>query len=227
MPIEKVNITQQNKTNNTQTAIYTAASLGTGAIAGGTFGYYQKPWIKNGELSDTFIKNVTEKELKLNEDDFKVFIDDLKKIASSGSLENTQDSTKVYFEDLLTPDENKHLSNELLDSLKEEFGDGILDGKFDKYRETVKFSPEDMSEQKERIKNLFDIKNKKLKPLDKNADLDDLNLHTAVKEIMSNLDKKNALKWGGIGAAILGIAGLGASFLANSKSSAINPDQKA
>ena len=84
-----------------------------------------------------------------------------------------------------------------------------------------------MSEQKERIKNLFDIKNKKLKPLDKNADLDDLNLHTAVKEIMSNLDKKNALKWGGIGAAILGIAGLGASFLANSKSSAINPDQKA
>lgn len=127
----------------------------------------------------------------------------------------------------MTPDENKHLSNELLDSLKEEFGDGILDGKFDKYRETVKFSPEDMSEQKERIKNLFDIKNKKLKPLDKNADLDDLNLHTAVKEIMSNLDKKNALKWGGIGAAILGIAGLGASFLANSKSSAINPDQKA
>ena len=227
MPIEKVNITQQNKTNNTQTAIYTAAGLGTGAIAGGTFGYYQKPWIKNGELSDTFIKNVTEKELKLNEDDFKVFIDDLKKIASSGSLENTQDSTKVYFEDLLTPDENKHLSNELLDSLKEEFGDGILDGKFDKYRETVKFSPEDMSEQKERIKNLFDIKNKKLKPLDKNADLDDLNLHTAVKEIMSNLDKKNALKWGGIGAAILGIAGLGASFLANSKPSAINPDQKA
>lgn len=170
---------------------------------------------------------MTEKELKLEEDDFKVFIDDLKKIASSGSLENTQDSTKVYFEDLLTPDENKHLSNELLDSLKEEFGDGILDGKFDKYREAVKISPEDMPEQKERIKNLFDLKNKKLKPLDKNADLDDLNLHTAVKEIMSNLDKKNALKWGGIGAAILGIAGLGASFLANSKPSAINPDQKA
>lgn len=227
MPIEKVNITQQNKTNNTQTAIYTAASLGTGAIAGGTFGYYQKPWIKNGELSDTFIKNVTEKELKLNEDDFKVFIDDLKKIASSGSLENTQDSTKVYFEDLLTPDENKHLSNELLDSLKEEFGDGILDGKFDKYREAVKISPEDMPEQKEKIKNLFDLKNKKLKPLDKNTDLDDLNLHTAIKEITSNLNWKNALKWGGIGAAILGIAGLGASFLANSKPSAINPDQKA
>lgn len=226
MPIEKVNITQQNKTNNTQTAIYTAAGLGTGAIAGGTFGYYQKPWIKNGELSDTFIKNVTEKELKLEEDDFQVFIDDLKKIASSGSLENTQDSTKVYFEDLLTPDENKHLSNELLDSLKEEFGDGILDGKFDKYREAVKISPEDMPEQKEKIKNLFDLKNKKLKPLDKNADLDDLNLHTAVKEIMSNLDKKNALKWGGIGAAILGIAGLGASFLANSKSSSATDDQQ-
>ncbi len=226
MPIEKVNITQQNKTNNTQTAIYTAASLGTGAIAGGTFGYYQKPWIKNGELSDTFIKNVTEKELKLNEDDFKVFIDDLKKIASSGSLENTQDSTKVYFEDLLTPDENKHLSNELLDSLKEEFGDGILDRKFDKYREAVKISPEDMPEQKEKIENLFDLKNKKLKPLDKNTDLDDLNLHTAIKEITSNLNWKNALKWGGIGAAILGIAGLGASFIANSKSSSATDDQQ-
>lgn len=120
----------------------------------------------------------------------------------------------------------KTLSNNILDGLKEEFGDGILDGKFDKYRETVKFSPEDMSEQKERIKNLFDIKNKKLKPLDKNADLDDLNLHTAVKEIMSNLDKKNALKWGGIGAAILGIAGLGASFIANSKSSSATDDQQ-
>lgn len=190
------------------------------------FGYYQKPWIKNGELSDTFIKNVSEKELKLEEDDFKVFIDDLKKIASSGSLENTQDSTKVYFEDLLTPDENKHLSNELLDSLKEEFGDGILDRKFDKYREAVKISPEDMPEQKEKIKNLFDLKNKKLKPLDKNTDLDDLNLHTAIKEITSNLNWKNALKWGGIGAAILGIAGLGASFIANSKSSSATDDQQ-
>ena len=227
MPIEKVNITQQNKTNNTQTAIYTAASLGTGAIAGGTFGYYQKPWIKNGELTDTFVKKVSEKELKLEEEDCKVLISDLKKIAASGSLENTQDSTKAYFKGLSNSEVIKTLSNNILDGLKEEFGDGILDGKFDKYRETVKFSPEDMSEQKERIKNLFDIKNKKLKPLDKNADLDDLNLHTAVKEIMSNLDKKNALKWGGIGAAILGIAGLGASFLANSKPSAINPDQKA
>ena len=227
MPIEKVNITQQNKTNNTQTAIYTAAGLGTGAIAGGTFGYYQKPWIKNGELTDTFVKKVSEKELKLEEEDCKVLISDLKKIAASGSLENTQDSTKAYFKGLSNSEVIKTLSNNILDGLKEEFGDGILDGKFDKYRETVKFSPEDMSEQKERIKNLFDIKNKKLKPLDKNADLDDLNLHTAVKEIMSNLDKKNALKWGGIGAAILGIAGLGASFLANSKSSAINPDQKA
>ena len=169
---------------------------------------------------------MTEKELKLNEDDFKVFIDDLKKIASSGSLENTQDSTKVYFEDLLTPDENKHLSNELLDSLKEEFGDGILDRKFDKYREAVKISPEDMPEQKEKIENLFDLKNKKLKPLDKNTDLDDLNLHTAIKEITSNLNWKNALKWGGIGAAILGIAGLGASFIANSKSSSATDDQQ-
>ncbi len=217
MPIEKVNITQQNKTNNTQTAIYTAAGVGTGAIAGGAFGYYQRPWIKNGELTDTFVKKVSEKELKLEEEDCKVLISDLKKIAASGSLENTQDSTKAYFKGLSNSEVIKTLSNNILDGLKEEFGDGILDGKFDKYRETVKFSPEDMSEQKERIKNLFDIKNKKLKPLDKNADLDDLNLHTAVKEIMSNLDKKNALKWGGIGAAILGIAGLGISFIKNNK----------
>lgn len=224
MPIENVNIVQKN--NNSQTAFYTAAGVGTGAIAGGAFGYYQRPWIKNGELTDTFVKNVTEKELKLEEEDCKVLISDLKKIAASGSLENTQDSTKAYFKGLSNSEMIKTLSNNILDGLKEEFGDGILDGKFDKYRETVKFSLEDMSEQKERIKNLFDIKNKKLKPLDKNADLDDLNLHTAVKEIMSNLDKKNALKWGGIGAAILGIAGLGASFIANSKSSSATDDQQ-
>ncbi len=224
MPIENVNFVQKN--NNSQTAFYTAAGVGTGAIAGGAFGYYQRPWIKNGELTDTFVKNVTEKELKLEEEDCKVLISDLKKIAASGSLENTQDSTKAYFKGLSNSEVIKTLSNNILDELKEEFGDGILDGKFDKYRETVKFSPEDMSEQKERIKNLFDIKNKKLKPLDKNADLDDLNLHTAVKEIMSNLDKKNALKWGGIGAAILGIAGLGASFIANSKSSSATDDQQ-
>lgn len=226
MPIENVNATQQNKNTSTQTAIYTAAGLGTGAIAGGTFGYYQRPWIKNEDISDTFVKNVTEKELKLGEEDCKVLISDLKKIAASGSLENTQDSTKAYFKGLSNSEVIKTLSNNILDGLKKEFGDGILDGKYDKYRETVKFSPEDMSEQKERIKNLFDIKNKKLKPLDKNADLDDLNLHTAVKEIMSNLDKKNALKWGGIGAAILGIAGLGASFIANSKSSSATDDQQ-
>lgn len=224
MPIENVNIVQKN--NNSQTAFYTAAGVGTGAIAGGAFGYYQRPWIKNGELTDTFVKNVSEKELKLEEEDCKVLISDLKKIAASGSLENTQDSTKAYFKGLSNSEVIKTLSNNILDGLKEEFGDGILDGKFDKYRETVKFSPEDMSEQKERIKNLFDIKNKKLKPLDKNADLDDLNLHTAVKEIMSNLDKKNALKWGGIGAAILGIAGFGASFIANSKSSSATDDQQ-
>ncbi len=224
MPIENVNIVQKN--NNSQTAFYTAAGVGTGAIAGGAFGYYQRPWIKNGELTDTFVKKVSEKELKLEEEDCKVLISDLKKIAASGSLENTQDSTKAYFKGLSNSEVIKTLSNNILDGLKEEFGDGILDGKFDKYRETVKFSPEDMSEQKERIKNLFDIKNKKLKPLDKNADLDDLNLHTAVKEIMSNLDKKNALKWGGIGAAILGIAGLGASFIANSKSSSATDDQQ-
>lgn len=224
MPIENVNIVQKN--NNSQTAFYTAAGVGTGAIAGGAFGYYQRPWIKNGELTDTFVKKVSEKELKLEEEDCKVLISDLKKIAASGSLENTQDSTKAYFKGLSNSEVIKTLSNNILDGLKEEFGDGILDGKYDKFRETVKCSPEDMSEQKERIKNLFDIKNKKLKPLDKNADLDDLNLHTAVKEIMSNLDKKNALKWGGIGAAILGIAGLGASFIANSKSSSATDDQQ-
>lgn len=70
------------KNNNSQTAFYTAAGVGTGAIAGGAFGYYQRPWIKNGELTDTFVKNVSEKELKLEEEDCKVLISDLKKNCS-------------------------------------------------------------------------------------------------------------------------------------------------
>ena len=46
--------------NNNQQQTYAvpamAAGLATGAIAGGTYGYLSKPWLKDGDITDTFVK---------------------------------------------------------------------------------------------------------------------------------------------------------------------------
>lgn len=209
---------QIDKTNNTaQRIAYTLAGCGIGAVAGWAGDRIAKPLFKDDAITDSFVKKVTEKENKLNENDFKVFVDDLKKISASGDLKNTQEFTKAYFADLTVPEEIKTFSNQMLDDLKSEFGDGIVDGNFDDYRAKAGVSPDDLLLQKERIKSAIDFKNKTVKKLSENADLSDKNLFAALKKTIFETRLKSAGKSAAIVAIILGAAGYGLSVLTGNK----------
>ncbi len=206
-----------NTNNTTQRITYTLIGCGVGAAAGWAGDRIAKPLFKDDAITDSFVKKVTERENKLNENDFKVFVDDLKKISDSGELKNTQEFTKAYFADLTTTDEIKTLGNKMLDDLKAEFGDGIVDGNFDDYRAKAGVSPENLPLQKERIKSAIDFKNKTVKKLSENADLSDKNLFEALKKTIFETKLKSAGKSAAIVAIILGAAGYGLSLLTGNK----------
>lgn len=78
---------QIDKTNNTtQRIAYTLAGCGIGAVAGWAGDRIAKPLFKDDTITDSFVKKVTEKENKLNENDFKVFVEDLKKSLTPENL---------------------------------------------------------------------------------------------------------------------------------------------
>lgn len=206
-----------NTNNTTQRITYTLIGCGVGAAAGWAGDRIAKPLFKDDAITDSFVKKVTERENKLNENDFKVFVDDLKKISDSGELKNTQEFTKAYFADLTTTDEIKTLGNKMLDDLKSEFGDGIVDGNFDDYRAKAGVSPENLPLQKERISSAIDFKNKTVKKLAENADLSDKNLFEALKKTIFETKLKSAGKSAAIVAIILGAAGYGLSLPTGSK----------
>lgn len=206
------------KTNNTTQRVL--LGCGIGAVAGWAGDWVAKPLFKDDTITDSFVKKVTERENKLNENDFKVFVDDLKKISDSGELKNTQEFTKAYFADLTTTDEIKTLGNKMLDDLKAEFGSGIVDGNFDDYKEKAIVSPENLPLQKERIKSAIDFKNKTVKKLSENADLSDKNLFKALKKTIFETKLKSACKSAAIVAIILGAAGYGLSLPTGSKNKA-------
>ena len=206
-----------NTNNTTQRITYTLIGCGVGATAGWAGDRIAKPLFKDDAITDSFVKKVTEQENKLNENDFKVFVDDLKKISDSGELKNTQEFTKAYFADLTTTDEIKTLGNKMLDDLKAEFGDGIVDGNFDDYRAKAGVSPENLPLQKERISSAIDFKNKTVKKLAENADLSDKNLFEALKKTIFETKLKSAGKSAAIVAIILGAAGYGLSLLTGNK----------
>lgn len=206
-----------NTNNTTQRITYTLIGCGIGAVAGWAGDRIAKPLFKDDAITDSFVKKVTEQENKLNENDFKVFVDDLKKISDSGELKNTQEFTKAYFADLTTTDEIKTLGNKMLDDLKSEFGDGIVDGNFDDYRAKAGVSPENLPLQKERISSAIDFKNKTVKKLAENADLSDKNLFEVLKKTIFETKLKSAGKSAAIVAIILGAAGYGLSLLTGNK----------
>ena len=53
MTVGAVNNNNQQKTYALQGM---TAGLATGAVAGGTYGYLSKPWLKDGGITDTFVK---------------------------------------------------------------------------------------------------------------------------------------------------------------------------
>lgn len=94
MPVGAVNNNQQ----QTYALPGLLAGLGTGAIAGGTYGYLSKPWIKDGNITDKFIRQFDENNTKNRKDINAQFVADLKKIKETGKIDGISDATKFVLE---------------------------------------------------------------------------------------------------------------------------------
>ncbi len=122
MQVDKTNdISSYQKRN----MAYTAAGLGAGVVAGGAFGYFQKPWLKNGDITDTFIKEVETKADKFDLQTLETSINELKKASETGNFEHlSKDTLELFSEENkqkmkdLGPDKVKELANEKLEKLR-------------------------------------------------------------------------------------------------------------
>ena len=95
MKVDKTNnlsVYQKNRIN------YTLAGISTGAIIGGTFGYLQKPWIKNDNITDTFASNIDK---EVNKQELKVmetYTKELIKVFQTGIIDDISEDTMSEFE---------------------------------------------------------------------------------------------------------------------------------
>ena len=76
-----------------------AAGLATGAIAGGTYGYLLKPWLKDGDITDTFVKEADKQITNMYKDGNKQIVDDLKKMQETGSIDGVSEVFRDTFKD--------------------------------------------------------------------------------------------------------------------------------
>lgn len=248
-------------------------------------------WIKNGDLTDTFIKRVSEKKL---ENDLKIsdrIIADLKKLSETGSIDNVSEYTITMLDDAInkTAEPIKDQANAALDFIKSETGAKNIDElsqmategmKEKSFAETqkhidelkslkitedisvdeiaklydekvsswteksveniqqeitakgkkfvvdelkqdiadkIKSYQENITEIKDAIKKHIDISGKKMKELPSDANILDKDEYNIIKKSISETNWKNAGKWAGIGAAALGVIGLGISSLTGKK----------
>lgn len=89
--------------NNNQQQTYAvpamAAGLATGAIAGGTYGYLSKPWLKDGDITDTFVKEADKQITNMYKDGNKQIYSDLKKMQETGSIDGVSEVFRDTFKD--------------------------------------------------------------------------------------------------------------------------------
>lgn len=105
--------------NNNQQQTYAvpamAAGLATGAVAGGTYGYLSKPWLKDGDITDTFVRKFDENVVAQDKKNNDTLVRDLKKMQKTGSVEGISDVTKHSFEGI----ELSKLSSEQIKALSQ------------------------------------------------------------------------------------------------------------
>lgn len=92
-----------------------AAGLATGAAAGGTYGYLSKPWLKDGDITDTFVRKFDENIIAQSKKNNDTLVRDLKKMQKTGSVEGISDVTKHSFEGI----ELSKLSSEQIKALSQ------------------------------------------------------------------------------------------------------------
>lgn len=82
-----VGAVQENKNN---TGIYTASAAVAGAVAGGTYGYLSKPYLKNGEPSDAFYRIMMNKALDqtgIKSHSYREILENVKKIKKAKNVD--------------------------------------------------------------------------------------------------------------------------------------------
>lgn len=77
---------------------YTLAGISTGAILGGTFGYLQKPWIKNDNITDTFASNIDKEVNKQELKAMETYTKELIKVFQTGIIDDISEDTISEFE---------------------------------------------------------------------------------------------------------------------------------
>lgn len=77
---------------------YTLAGISTGAIIGGTFGYLQKPWIKNDNITDTFASNIDKEVNKQELKAMETYTKELIKVFQTGIIDDISEDTMSEFE---------------------------------------------------------------------------------------------------------------------------------
>lgn len=208
MKADKINgITPEQK----QKMYYTAAGIGTGIIAGGAAGYFvPKPWIKNNDLTDTFVKQA----LKAS---WVTLLDDLEILSKTGNTNKISKGMKEIIAEGVetpTPEILKDYATTKLNSFKEDTG---ITSKSEIDKVINNATKEEIAEYKPNIKKYFNIKDKKL-ILPEDADAEIKSGYYILQSLLKKIKLKNAATGAGIGAVIIGTAGFCAALVKNKKS---------
>lgn len=93
MPIESVNNNQGN-----YAVTGALAGITTGAVAGGLYGYNSKPWLKDGNLTDEFVKKTEENVIEKYKNIINTLTKDMKKLQETGEFSSLSESSKSFIE---------------------------------------------------------------------------------------------------------------------------------
>lgn len=72
---------------NNNTGLYAGAGLGAGLVGGAAYGYFSKPFLKSGEVTDTFVAKYADTVIKEEIKEALTITKHLKKILDTGSID--------------------------------------------------------------------------------------------------------------------------------------------
>lgn len=194
----------QEKTNDKSIQL-AAGGIGLGAVGGTASGYFlAKPWMKNGRFSDQFIKTSFDKIADIN----------LKHGSRSKDAYNyAKEGLKFAFTPNLTKENYiefcKKFSKELhIEKLSEKDLADFVEAKI-KVHGSIEVIQKIMigSLDNSLSTEFSNVKKGILKPLE-NASDETKEIRSMLKESISKMKRNAAIKWGVIGAALLGLTGL-------------------
>lgn len=111
--VRPVGVSNDNYGNYAAAGLLTGA--GIGAAGGGLYGYFSKPWVKDGELTDKFVRQVSRNMAEHNITEAKSYMSDLKKLSETGAWDSISENSKKLFQTQAQ-------------EMGEAVGDGIIEG---------------------------------------------------------------------------------------------------